>query len=326
MEPILVGDVGGTHTRFALVTASHPPPWPISHRCELWGEYPDFQAMLRAYFDQIGPAIIPATAVIAAAGPVNDGIVNLTNRELQISESDLRQFGFRQTAVINDFAALAFAADVVGPSDLRAIGAPAEGLTGAPISIVGAGTGFGVSCLVRDRGRAIALTTEGGHIGFAPADNQQMAVLSTLEQWFGRVSVEHILSGNGLELLHRTMEGFVGREHHALSAEQISTAASSGDAFCQTTLSLFCSIYGAVAGDIALAHGARGGVLIGGGIAPKIERFLLESPFRDSFERKGRLYPYMKSIPTKLIVNPDATLLGAARAGLELWGAGATPD
>jgi len=88
---------------------------------------------------------------------------------------------------------------------------------------------------------------------------------------------------------------------------------------------LFCSILGAVAGDIALAHGARGGVLIGGGIAPKIERLLHESPFRRMFEQKGRLSGYMQGIPTKLIVNPDATLIGAARAGLEAWGPGPDP-
>src|SRR5581483_8951003 len=141
--------------------------------------------------------------------------------------------------------------------------------------------------------------------------NQQMAMLSTLEQRFGRVSVEHLLSGPGLEVLHSVLDDFAGRHHHELSAEAISAAALSGDAACLTTISLFCSILGAVAGDIALAHGARGGVLIAGGIAGKIEPFLVQSAFRERFEAKGRLAPFVKSIPTRLIVNSDAALLGA---------------
>jgi glucokinase len=192
-------------------------------------------------------------------------------------------------------------------------------MAGQPVSVLGAGTGFGVSCLVRERDRALALTTEGGHIGFAPGDAQQMAILSVLQQKMGRVSVERILSGPGLESLHAASQTIAGGTHESLSAEEISAAALNGDATCRATLLLFCSIYGAVAGDIALAHGARGGVFIGGGIAVKLEQFLCESPFRSHFERKGRLSSYMKAIPTTLILNSDATLLGAARAGVEHW-------
>ncbi len=316
---MLVGDVGGTRTRFATVAVSGAP-WVVGHRLELTTEFPDLPSALRAYLDRSGLDAIPDCAVIAAAGPVMDGRVSLTNRTLEIRAADLIHFGFERAKLVNDFAALAFAADMLGPSDLHAVGPSLEGLAGEPISVVGPGTGLGVSCLVRNRGRAIALATEGGHIGFAPADNQQMAVLSTLEQRFGRVSVEHVLSGHGLQVLHRTLDSFAGRQHHELSAEAISAAALSGDTACLTTISLFCSILGAVAGDIALAHGARGGVLIGGGIAPKIERLLHASPFRRMFEHKGRMSGYMQGIPTKLIVNPDATLIGAARAGLEAWG------
>jgi glucokinase len=89
---------------------------------------------------------------------------------------------------------------------------------------------------------------------------------------------------------------------------------------CCRAVSLFCSIYGAVAGDIALVHGARGGVIIAGGIAQKIEPFLLTSAFREHFENKGRLSQYVKAIPTKLLLDPQAALRGAARAAAEAWG------
>jgi glucokinase len=319
-ESILTADVGGTHTRFAMVTISDTASWKLTHRLEIGGQLPDFPSMLRAYLARCDLGSIPGRAVIAAAGPVVSGKVELTNRSLQISEPELLQFGFARARLINDFAALAFAADVLGPQDLRTIGPSVNGIAGAPVTIVGAGTGFGVSYLVRAGDRAVAVATEGGHLGFAPTNNQEMEILAVLEQWYGHVSVERILSGSGIEALHRILADFAGREYQPTSAEAISGGALSGDTVCCATLSLFGSIYGAVAGDMALAHGARGGVLIAGGIAPSIERFLRESPFRHAFEAKGRLSSYVQSIPTRLIVNPDATLIGAARAGIEAWG------
>jgi glucokinase len=319
-QPILVGDVGGTKTRFAVAETIGIARWSISHRIELAGDFPDLPAALRAYFNKAGLDSIPEGAVVAASGPVTAGKVRLTNRQLEISEDELTHFGFEHVLLINDFAALAFAAEVLGPEDLHPIGSASPGIAGRPISVLGAGTGFGVSCLVRNRGGAIALTTEGGHIGFAPGDSQQMAVLSAFQQRFGRVSVERILCGHGLEGLHRTMDEFAGREHQPLSADMITAAALNGDGACQATVSLWLAIYGAVAGDIALVHGAQGGVLVAGGIAPKIEPLLRASQFREWFERKGRLSGFVKAIPTHLIINPDATLIGAARAGLETWG------
>lgn len=187
-------------------------------------------------------------------------------------------------------------------------------MDGEPISILGAGTGFGVSCLVRHDGRTISLATEGGHIGFAPSSEQELAVLQCMWKQFERVSVERILSGPGLENLHRALQQLGGRDDVALSAAQITDKAASGDAGCHEALRMFCSVFGSVAGDLALAHGARGGVYRAGGIAQKIQGFLGESSFRARFESKGRLSSFVKPIPTKLILNGDAALLGAARA------------
>src|SRR5947208_9361197 len=102
-----------------------------------------------------------------------------------------------------------------------------------------------------------------------------------------------------------------------MAAEDFSARAEQGDAGCRAAQDLFCSIYGAAAGDFALAHGARGGVYIAGGIAAKIEPYLQGSNFRAAFEDKGRLSNFVKPIPTKLIVDPNAAFLGAAYASLE---------
>jgi len=247
---------------------------------------------------------------------VTGGSARFTNRGWNIAESDLRSFGFRTAVLVNDFGALAFAALVLQENDLRALGPPLKGLERGTITILGPGTGFGVACLAQDGERAVPMATEGGHMGFAPSDDAEMAVLKSLRKQMGRVSVERILSGSGLENLYRTLEQLTGREPRPLSAADISAGAGNGDPGCTAALTMFCSIFGAVAGDLALAHGARGGVYIAGGIAQKIEAFLVKSPFRARFEDKGRLAPFVAAIPTKLIVNPDAALLGAARAGL----------
>ncbi len=315
---MLVGDVGGTHARFAIVDVSGASPWAIRCRLDLQSDYADFAQALRDYIGRVGADAIPPTASIAVAGPVTAGRVCFTNRNWQISEEQLKDFGFHDALLINDFAALACAAEVLPANDLRTIGPELRGCDAEPLSVVGAGTGFGVSCLVRSAGRSIPLATEGGHIAFAPSDDGEIAVLQTLRHQFGRVSIERILSGPGLENLYRTLARLSGRPSEALSAAEITAQATAGDGGCRAALTMFCSIFGAVAGDIALAHGARGGVFIAGGIALKIEQFLAQSAFRTSFENKGRLSPFVKSIPTRLISNSDAALLGAARAGLAL--------
>lgn len=311
-----MGDVGGTHARFAIVDAEGSLPWSIRDRQDLEGDFPTFLDALRTYLDHAGTRC-PSVAAIAVAGPVTEGTAQFTNRGWTISQAGLERFGFEHAVLVNDFGALAFAAEVLVEEDLRTLGPQLPGLDGGTITILGPGTGFGVSCLARYRGQSVPMATEGGHIGFAPSDAQELAVLERLRQQFGRISVERILSGGGLEVLYRTLEQLAGRTPQALCAADI-TAGVAKDPGCRAALSMFCAVFGAVAGDLALAHGARGGVYIAGGIAQKIEPFLLQSAFRQRFEDKGRLSPFVQAIPTRLIVNPDVAMVGAARAGVLL--------
>jgi glucokinase len=318
LDWVLVGDVGGTHARFAVVDTSGPAPWRIHNKGDLTAQFGRFTEALSEYLKEAGVPSLPTTAVIAVAGPVSAGSVTFTNRAWTISESELRQFGFAEVLLINDFAALALASEVLGAGDLRTIGPALAGVRGAPISIVGAGTGFGVSCLVRAGDRVIPVATEGGHIGFAPSSEREVGVWRVLEERFGRASVERILSGPGIENLHQALQGTHGNPGALLPAAEITARALIGDPACSATLTMFCSILGTVAGDLALAHGARGGVYLAGGIGQQIATFLAASPFRARFESKGRLSHFVKSIPTTLIMNSEAALLGAARAALDL--------
>lgn len=320
MQQMLVGDVGGTHARFAVVDVAAPTPWRLEYRSDLAMDFPSFELALQRYLEHSGLGQMPAAATIAVAGPITDGRVRFTNRDWVVSEDSLRQMGCRAPLLINDFIALAFSIETLQGADLRAIGPVLPGMPQQPITILGAGTGFGVSCLARYRDRIVPVATEGGHIGFAPADAQEFAVLGQLMKRFGRVSVERLLSGPGLENIHQALEQIAGRAPSSMTAAQIAEQAQSatGEGTCREALTVFCNVYGAVAGDFALAHGARGGVYIAGGIALKIEGFLRQSAFRKRFEDKGRLSGYVQAIPTVLVANDEAALLGSARAGLSL--------
>ena len=280
--------------------------------------FPTFIDALKSYFARTPPKSKPAVAAIAVAGPVNAGTARFTNRGWEISESDLKQFGFERAILVNDFEALAFAAEVLVEKDLAVIGPDVKGRDEGTITILGPGTGFGVSCLARYGGRSVPMATEGGHMGFAPGNEAELAALQAMWKQTGRVSVERILSGSGLENLYKTLEQLAAREPRVLSAADISSQAMQNEAGCRAALTMFCSIFGAVAGDLALAHGARGGVYIAGGITQKIQQFLIDSPFRKRFEDKGRLSSFVQAIPTKLIVNADVAMIGAARAGVTI--------
>jgi glucokinase len=255
--------------------------------------------------------------VIAVAGPVDDGRAALTNGHWDMSEAALKAEGFQAARLINDYEALALAIPCLTPEDLGDLGGPAEGEPNGTIAILGAGTGLGVGALVRNGRQSAVAVTEGGHMAFAPTDVLDVDILRHLTARFGRVSLERILSGPGLVNLYQALADIRGQKTEPLDPEDISKQADAGDALAEEALGRFCRIYGAAAGDYALAFGAVGGVYLGGGIAPKMLDRLKASDFRKAFEDKGRFADYCAAIPTRVIVHRYAALLGAGAALLE---------
>jgi glucokinase len=314
LSGILVGDVGGTHARFVIVDVS-AKPWKIGAPVVIDADLPSFTDAVRAGLDKLGSK--PDAASIAVAGPVTAGAVTFTNRGWRATEDDLHALGFKHALLINDFAALAFSALDLPAGDLRTIGPELKGMDDQPISIMGAGTGFGVSCLARYRGRVAPISSEGGHIGFAPSTPREIEVLQVLLKRFPRVSIERVLSGPGIENLYGALCEIEGIRTAGPDAATIQKNAEAGDKVADEAIAIFCSVFGSVAGDFALAHGARGGVFLAGGVAQKLVKHFDAGDFRARFESKGRLSHYVKPIPTRLILNEDAAFLGAARASLE---------
>ncbi|GAA0645784.1 glucokinase [Brevundimonas lenta] len=312
-KTLLVGDVGGTNARFAIARMIQGRPVLEHHESFKGADYPTFLEGVKAFID--GCEVKPSGGVIAVAGPVTDGAIDLTNSPWRVSESELQTLGLNPVRLINDFEALAWGAPVVPANELASLGGPEEGEPASAIAVLGPGTGFGVSALARDiHGNEIAMPSEGGHACFAPGDAVEDEILRILRRRYDRVSIERLICGPGLLNMHRALAEIEGRETHIDDPAEITKEALENPrSHCGHTLARFCAILGAVAGDIALTTGARGGVYIAGGIAPRILPFLQASPFRERFERKGRFMDYMKAIPTHVILHKHAALLGAAR-------------
>ena len=312
-KTLLVGDVGGTNARFAIAHMIDGKPVLEHHESFPASEHPTFLGGVKAFID--GCEVKPTGGVIAVAGPVTDGAIDLTNSPWQVSEAELATLGLNPVRLINDFEALAWGAPVVPADQLASLGGPDEGEEHTAIAVLGPGTGFGVSALARDiHGNEIAMPSEGGHACFAPGDPIEDEILRILRRRYDRVSIERLICGPGLLNMHRALAEIDGRETHIDDPAQITTEAMENpNSACGATLARFCAVLGAVAGDIALTTGARGGIYIAGGIAPRILPFLQASPFRERFERKGRFADYMAAIPTRVILHKHAALLGAAR-------------
>jgi len=313
----LVADIGGTHVRFATVDPRAQNPGVAAVTTYPTKDHSDIAAAARTYLKEQKLDTPPKSLVFAVAGPVVNGEIRLTNAGWDISEKDLRdKLGTENARLVNDFEALAMAVPALANANsLTPIGdAPKfDALRDGTIAIIGPGTGLGVGGAVRKDGKSIALVAEGGHSAFAPTDETEIEILKILMGKFGRVSNERLLSGPGIFNLYQAMAQIEGRAAGDTAPEDITRLArEKPDSFEAKVFARFCAILGSVAGDVALIMGARNGVLIGGGILPDAAGIFANSEFRARFEAKARFTDYMKAIPTLLIMEPHAGLIGAA--------------
>ncbi len=313
--PRLLGDVGGTNARFALQHSANAEISDI--RTLPTRDHATLEAAARHYLHQAGE-VRPAQMAIGIANPVVGDWVQMTNHHWAFSIEAMRQsLGLQRFVVINDFTALALSLPALQPHELRQIGG-GQAVARAPIGLVGAGTGLGVSGLlpVGEHSWA-ALAGEGGHVTLSPATPREWAVSAWLHERFGHASAERAVSGQGLENLYQALCAIDAvADAPVLNAAEVSQRGLSGqDTRCTEALELFCAFLGSVAGNLALTLGAVGGVYIGGGIAPRLGGFLDASALRTRFEAKGRFQPLLAGIPIFLIdAATSPALLGAARA------------
>ena len=307
---VLVADIGGTNARFAI---SDPA-----------GGLNELRILSAASFPNLGDAITeylagasrarPTRACFAVACPVHGPEIKLTNSPWRFTKGDIaQQFRFVPFSVINDFEALAASVPSLVGDKVHVL-RPGDADPEAISLVIGPGTGLGVGGYVPAGKSAWALIAgEGGHIAFAPTTEREVRLWQQLRTKYGRVSAERVLNGAGLANVHRFLAGESGQAIEEIDAPEISRRAKAGDALATEAVLMFFEILGSVAGDLALAYGARGGVYIGGGITPKLLEFAERSNLVQRFLDKGRIASMLAPVPISVIMDQCAALYGARR-------------
>jgi len=311
-QPRLLADVGGTNARFALETTP--------------GQFEAVEVLAGADYATLGDAVraylaLPQVlelgkarhAAIAIANPVEGDQIRMTNHHWQFSIEALRQeAGLETLLVVNDFYALARSLPHLKENDKVQVGG-GTARSGVPLGLLGAGTGLGVSGLIPAGNSWTALSSEGGHVGFSPANELEVAILQFAWREFEHVSAERFLSGAGVELIYRALADHHGQAPEAIDAPEISRRAMAGEcALSNEVLEVFCGMLGCAAGNLAVTLGAQGGVYIGGGIVPRLGERFAQSCFRSRFERKGRFSAYLSQVPTYVITADYPAFLGVS--------------
>ena len=318
---ILAGDIGGTNTRLALFTGQGERPEPVMEGTFASREHPDLITVVKKFLSSRDVPI--DVACFAVAGPVQQGRSRATNLPWLVDAQRLeRELRIKTVHLLNDLEANAFGIALLPAEDLVVLNQGALDASGNA-AVIAAGTGLGEAGLYWDGRQHHPFACEGGHSSFAPTDHLQLELLSYLMREFSHVSWERVVSGPGLLSIYQFLrETGRGEEPAWLAAELrrddpaavISQAALAGtNALCEQALDLFVALYGAEAGNVALKIMATGGVYVGGGIAPKIIKKLMEPRFMEAFVAKGRLQPLVQDIPVRVIMNDKTALLGAAR-------------
>jgi glucokinase len=323
---ILAGDIGGTKTVLAICDDQLAV---VREQMVPSADYPSLEVILDQFL-RPGDAGQLAAASFGVAGPVVGGVAQITNLPWTIAAASLSaKLGGIPVGLLNDLQATALgtlvlpdaAFAVLQPGELQA--APAAGADHPTIAVIAPGTGLGEALLVADGARYRALPSEGGHADFAPTTDDEIALLRHLRGRYGdHVSYERVLSGAGIGDLYDFVRAQTGAPEPAwLTAELtagdrnavISNAALAGkDAACGRALEMFVELLGAEAGNLALRGFTTGGVVIGGGIPPKILPALQDGRLLQRFNAKGRFARWTRSLAVRVALEPRAALLGSA--------------
>jgi glucokinase len=323
---ILAGDVGATKTTLGLFQSDGANLTPVSVRKFLNHNYGSFDAVLDEFLASRDGF---TTVCFGIAGPVLEDRVTVTNLHWDIALAALTmRFGIARVCLINDVEATAYGIDVLAADDLLTLNVGIEDKC-APAALIASGTGLGESILLPRGNARVPYPAEAGHADFAPNTPIEAELLQYLWKRYKHVSWDRVLSGPGLRLIYEFLrDNGHGAEQQAVAgkmltedaAAAISQAALDGSCeLCTKALDIFTAIYGSEAGNLALRALARGGLYVGGGIAPRIISKLSDGVFLHAFCAKGRMTPLLESIPVRVILNDQTGLLGAARYASSQW-------
>lgn len=304
----LVTDIGGTNARFALYNLTTNA---LSEIVKITIVKEDILlTLIKNYLQKVSVKI--EIACIAIACPIEGDLIAMTNNNLSFSRAELiKELNLKKLEVINDFTAISTSIPQLSIKDVVKIGGTEPNLD-FPIAVYGAGTGLGVSHLVKVNQHWISLSGEGGHTELPMINEEEDRILSQLRTKFGRVSCERFLSGNGIVNIYQALLNINHKPVETVTPDVIvENALSNGCDICRQTLTYFCEFMGRFGGNLALTMNTQGGVYIAGGIVPRFIEFFKESPFREAFENKGRMSYLLKKIPVYVITHDNPGLFGA---------------
>jgi len=321
---LLAGDIGGTKTLLGLFERGLPRPRPIVTHSYATRQFSNFTELLDAFARDVHQPFALDAAALGVSGPVVDNAARLTNIDWDITATAITaRFGATRVCLLNDLEALGHSIEALDASELTTLQEGVRTPRGNA-GIIAAGTGLGEALLHRVDGRLVPIPSEGGHADFGARTERELELVRMLRDRYGRASVEHVVSGRGLLNLHRfTHRGGECAIVEGVPDEQapakISAAGMTGRCQgCVEALRMLVSAYGAEAGNLALRGLTLAGIYIGGGIAPKILPVLQSGLFLDAFRTKGEMADLVARVPVKVILHPDAGLLGAALYGQSL--------
>lgn len=318
---ILAGDTGGTKTRLALYEQSQGKLVRRQTETFVSGDFPSLEEIIRTFLSKNHISV--KKACFGVPGPVVAGRAESTNLPWVTDEAHIaRTLGIASVRLVNDLVATTSAIPFFAAEDLLALhqGMPTGRET--TFGVLAPGTGLGQAFLYKQGTQFLPLPSEGGHADFAPNNEIEIALLKYLQNKFGRVSYERVLSGPGLVNIYNFLKDtgiapeppeLANRLANEDSAAAISTSGQSGEfAICVQALDIFASILGAQAGNLTLTMLTTGGMYLGGGIPPKIVQKLIDGTAVKAFLNKGRLSDFIKAVPLYVIRDDHAALLGSA--------------
>ena len=318
---VLAGDIGGTKTRLGLFEVDGGFCRAVEEHSFSSREYPGLGEIVADFVGSDGSGCL--AACFGIAGPVTGRRMHPTNLPWVVDADELEgRSGIPTVVLLNDLEATGWGVSTLEESHVVTLnpGRPDAAGNGA---VIAAGTGLGEGGIYWNGSDARPFACEGGHASFSPTDEVGDRLLLFLRRVHGHVSWERVLSGPGLADIYRFMLAEAGRVEPDWFTEAdrvgdpvpaVSEAALEGRCDISIrTLELFARLYGEEAGNLALKIMATGGVWVGGGIAPKILRFLENGAFMEGFLAKGRMRPLLETMQVRIILDDRAALFGAAR-------------
>ncbi len=321
MMSLLAGDIGGTKTLLRLTEWTDAGPLTLFEKSYPSAEFKHLSPIVRQFLDS-AESSSPTAACFAIAGPVQNDVSLVTNLSWHLDARQMEtDLNIPQIRLINDFAAVGYGILALEPEDVVIL-QDRPTVLHAPIAVLGAGTGLGEALLIAQGGNYEVLPTEGGHTDFAPRTDLEVGLMTFLREQHGRVSVERVVSGQGIYHIYEYLRGIdfapvsatveAQFQQEDPSAVIATHALANSDALCTQALHLFVSAYGAEAGNVALRSLPYGGLYLAGGVGAKILPKLQDGTFLEGFLDKGRMRSILENVRVSLIINPKVGLIGAA--------------